>query len=644
MPVGQREPAARLAAPVEHPFDGEQDQGEQDEERPQLPLDGDRRRLRPRPLDEGGERPRRQVGLLGAHEVDGHARLSARGADRVDPRLVRVREARHPARDLRLDPPARRGRHGRRGHPVLDGEQDGLARRQREARLIEAGRVQPPEALRQHEREGHAQREIGLEQVEAEEHGLSIPLFERVHERTAHGLHQGLARGERAHPHGVFDRDLREVELTHDGVRPVPVHDDRVLETPEHLERHVGRDRVHEHEAPVADARGARGVDDDDVGPLHAALILLGLLHLELDLGVGLEGLLEEQIAGAHEGHGDLALRRQHRIGDIVGGEVVGHVQAQPHDPSARIGERHDDGAAHRGLEGQRLLGQRLAVERERQREGLRLRREVGDRHERLRVERAEVVPPYGQAGDADIAAAPSDADPADPHVVTLGLRRRGVGPVGEDVDLGPGIRSDERARRPDSLAEAVGQIVTLQTADPRGHLVVIAGEGHDDARLDAGLDHHDLGALAEPAQQTERFALRLDEPRRPDIRGLHGRRAVHDDRHPLVALPRHRDRRPREGRRQGEQGEDLEDEQRIALQPLKEGRGLAVPQGGIPEQQARHRHLAAPHLEEIQEEQRDGEPSQGEGERTQKAHDSRSPLSWRSTNSSTGVSVTTRW
>ena len=66
----------------------------------------------------------------------------------------------------------------------------------------------------------------------------------------------------------------------------------------------------------------------------------------------------------------------------------------------------------------------------------------------------------------------------------------------------------------------------------------MIAGEGHDDARLDAGLDHHDLGALAEPAQQTERFALRLDEPRRPDIRGLHGRRGVHDDRHPLIAVP----------------------------------------------------------------------------------------------------------
>ena len=47
-------------------------------------------------------------------------------------------------------------------------------------------------------------------------------------------------------------------------------------------------------------------------------------------------------------------------------------------------------------------------------------------------------------------------------------------------------------------LMPRVNKIVALQTADSRGHLVVIAGEGHDDARLDAGLDHHDLGALAE--------------------------------------------------------------------------------------------------------------------------------------------------
>ena len=64
MPVGQREAPARLAAPVEDALEREQDQREQDEERPELALDRDRRRLRPRALDEGGERPRRQVRLL----------------------------------------------------------------------------------------------------------------------------------------------------------------------------------------------------------------------------------------------------------------------------------------------------------------------------------------------------------------------------------------------------------------------------------------------------------------------------------------------------------------------------------------------------------------------------------------------------
>ena len=193
---------------------------------------------------------------------------------------------------------------------------------------------------------------------------------------------------------------------------------------PKHLERHVGRHRVDEHEAPVADARGARGVDDDDVGALHAALILLGLLHLELDLGIGLERLLEEQIAGAHERarrSGAGAAARHRRRCRRRGRRRRSRRRRTTPPPGSVNGTTTARRTA--GSSVKRLLGQRLAVERERQREGLRLRREVRHRHERLRIERAEVVPPDGQAGDADIVRAPPDADPADPHVVALGLR-----------------------------------------------------------------------------------------------------------------------------------------------------------------------------------------------------------------------------
>jgi len=52
---------------------------------------------------------------------------------------------------------------------------------------------------------------------------------------------------------------------------------------------------------------------------------------------------------------------------------------------------------------------------------------------------------------------------------------------------------------------------------------------------------------------------------------------------------------------------------------------------------------LPAADLQEIQEEQRDGERGEEERERREEAHPTRNPFSWRSMNSSTGVSVTTR-
>ena len=46
-------------------------------------------------------------------------------------------------------------------------------------------------------------------------------------------------------------------------------------------------------------------------------------------------------------------------------------------------------------------------------------------------------------------------------------------------------------------------------------HLVAVARERHEHLGLDARLDHHDLGALAEAAHQAERLALGVGEARR---------------------------------------------------------------------------------------------------------------------------------
>ncbi len=133
----------------------------------------------------------------------------------------------------------------------------------------------------------------------------------------------------------------------------------------------------------------------------------------------------------------------------------------------------------------------------------------------------------------------------------------------------------------------------------------MLARERRHDPRLDASLDQHHLGAFTEPSEEGERLALSLNEARRPHVGGLHGRRAIEDDRDALGALAhdRHRGACERHGQRQ--QREDLQQEQRVALQALEEGRRLAITERGVPQEQARDPHLAAPHLEEIEEEQR---------------------------------------
>ncbi len=215
-PAGQPEAPAGLPAPVEEALQREEQQGQGHEEGPELAHDQHRRRLRPRALHEGGQRLRGQVRLVAVHQVHRHARLAAAGHHRVDADLVGLGEARHPAVDLRPHAAPGRRAHGGGGHPVLDRQQDRLARLELQARLVEPGRVQPAEPLREHEREGDPQREVAAEEIEAEEERLAVALLQGVDQRPAHRLHQRLAGGERPDAHRVLHRHLGEVDLPHD--------------------------------------------------------------------------------------------------------------------------------------------------------------------------------------------------------------------------------------------------------------------------------------------------------------------------------------------------------------------------------------------------------------------------------------------
>src|SRR2546428_2316855 len=133
-------------------------------------------------------------------------------------------------------------------------------------------------------------------------------------------------------------------------------------------------------------------------------------------------------------------------------------------------------------------------------------------------------------------------------------------------------------------------------------------------------------------------------EARRTDVVRLHRRRGIEHHHDLAGALAHHRGGRPRQRDGQREEGEDLEDQQRIALEALKERRRLAVAQRRIPQEQARHPPLAPADLEEIEQDERQDERREGEREGREEAHTSSRPRICASTNSSTGVSVVTRW
>ncbi len=502
--------------------------------------------------------------------------------------------------------------------------------------------MEPAQAVREDQREGDAQRQVRLEEVEPDEHRLAVGLLEGVDERPAHGLDERPARGERADAQRVLDHDLRELDVAHDRVRPVPVHDGRPLDPAEDLEGHVGRHRVDEHEPALPRARRRDGVQDDDVGLAHAALILLGGLDLERHLRVRLEDLFEEQVPGAHQEDRDLPGQRQHRVRDVVGGEVVVDLEARGHRAAAAVAERQHDGAADGGLEPHLLLGERLAVHLEPERERLRLGRVVDERDVRLVLERAVTLPDR-EVRDPDVLAAPPHADPPHPRVGGVGPRRQGERAVGEHVDLGARVGGDQRAGGAHGLGEPVRQVARLGGADRGERALAVAAEGGRDLGLDARLDDHHLGALGEPAHEGHRLRPRGLEARRRDVPGLHGRGRVEHDDDLARPVAHDRDRRAREGQGERQERQDLEDQQRIALEPLEERGRLAVAERRIPQEQTRHPPLPAADLEEVEEDERQREPEEGERERREEAHTVRRSRICESTNSSTDVSTVTR-
>ena len=515
-------------------------------------------KLSPAPPAVGGGETGRGCGpdvrLDAVEKVDRepHFPLPAR-RQRVEADPVRLRERQGAPRDLGLVRGAARVPHRPLLDAVLDGQEEGRPGGDHEIRALETHGLEPPEAVRQDQRERDPQREIGLEEVEADEHGLPLRLLQQEDEGAAHGLEQRLPCRQRPHAERLLDRHLRQVDEPHHGVVPGPVEHDGLLHRAEGLDRDVAGGRVDEDEAAGADLRGRRAVEHDHVEGAHASGVLAGSLRLEDHLRVGAERLLQEQVAGAHEEDAELPRLRHHRVDDVVRVEIVPDVGDGLDDRPGLEGEGDDDVPLHLGIQRDRLLADLLVVDRQREREGDALVGEVGDGQECLVVERPVVGLPDGELRDPDVPGAAPDRDPPDPGVGELPDLCRVERAVGQHVHAHPRVdRGHEGQRRADRLAQVVRLVTRVEVEDGPPRPVAVAGEVEPNRRLRARLDDHQLGALARLGDQAGRLLLGLAEAARPDVPRLHGGRGVHHEDQPLGPLPLERQgragRAPRTG------------------------------------------------------------------------------------------------
>src|SRR5262249_2842840 len=188
------------------------------------------------------------------------------------------------------------------------------------------------------------------------------------------------------------------------------------------------------------------------------------------------------------------------------------------------------------------------------------------------------------------------------------------------------------------------GQIAGLGRADGGERPLAVARQRRRHLRLHAGLDDHHFRALAESAHERGRAGAGHLEARGRYVLRLHRGGGVEHHDHLAGALPHHGRDRTRQRQGQREQRQELEQEQRIAVQALEERRRLTVAQRGAPEQEARHRSIAAADLQEVEQHQRDGQREQRQCKRSEEAHATTRPRSWARTNGSTGESEVMRW
>ncbi len=487
--------------------------------------------------------------------------------------------------------------------------------------ILEAARREPPQGVRDEQRKRHPQRKVGPVQIEPDHDGLDAPLVHRIDQRRQIRFYQRASAPQGPDSHRLLDRHLGQIQVAHDWMVSVPVHDRRVLDLSLDLQRQATRHRVHEQIASGGNARDLDPIDDRHV-ELGLLLQELGAPGLYLHLRVCGQGLFQKRVPRTHEQDVERAWRGQNGQGLIVHREVVVNADGGLEDAAFVIHEGENEGALELRRERDPFCFDGPAGQREREVERHCFRGEIRHRKERLVVERPKEGFPGLEGRDADVPAAGTETVPVDRRATHVGHAGRFERPVGEHLDGGgPAPHLQVRLGEAERLWEPPGDVERGEAGEAAPERLAIVGERDHHLRVLRRGDEHGLLARSQRGDGGSDGGLGRRKTRAGDIGRLHAGRHVEDEDGALVPGDQHGADGPRERQGQEQDGQDLQQQEQGRLQPAEGGARLLVPQAVRPEESAAHQRLATTDLEQMQED--DGWNAQQEEERRriEKAH-----------------------
>ena len=509
------------------------------------------------------------------------------------------------------------------------------------------------EGIGNEEREGDAQGEIGIANVEGEcgdapAAAVTFPGdHERMFERADRRLPFPIAAFGHGEGCGVEQCDVLQIDEPERGMAAVEIGDERLIERGL---AGVEWRLLDEKEIPGGfreiEIRRDEIVEDDGVELRRQRRgEAIGREQLEGEALVGREQFFEEPVALRDEQHALGWLDGQHGVGDIIGGERVVGIQLRGEPAAGGVagaGDRRKNlhGAPAR-LDGEGFHVEQLAVVRQFHvglRDGA---AKIGDFEEDFGSLRTVEDGACGETGDGEVVPRRAHGDEIDRHVEADGLGRRGV--VGVDDDLAfaaPG--GQQFTCEFDGAIQFAAGIRGRCFGECFAQAFFIVGEGADDSRGGVGGDESHLPQRGGFVHDVGRFRFGFGEAGLAVGLGrLHARAGVHDEHRGSAFQDLPVEGGMGEGAKNEREDEEVEKEGEKLAKLLEKSTAAALLEDTLPEKQGGDWHGPTLQLQQIEQDDDRGDAGESHSPGVEEGHWIILPSrKTRSTRSSNGTAV----